>query len=323
MRNAATGDKIEPAHGARSERGAFNRPQGSDMTQFNSMPPPVPPRGPGGVVAFTPPPPPMTTTSGLAVASLICALIFCFPFLTPLLAILFGIIALIGISRSNGRKRGTGLAAAGLVIGSLVLLAHVAVLVVLMAVWLPVKRNAETEFESFVLNVESGRLGEARAMLTDDAQKKAGRSAHHELAALLSREYGSFKSVKFDWSMGAYTRGVPQPSSLGNPFAAAANSAQGAQAGAGFEYSMPIKAEFAKAGTVYGEITFKIKASASAGTHAVAVATPHGIDSITLVGPNGPWSFPFPPAAGLPAPTTAPGTDPNGGDDSDGTDGET
>lgn len=279
------------------------------MTQFNPMPPPVPPRGPGGVVAFSPPPPPIATTSGLAVASLVCALIFCLPFITPLLAILFGIIALIGIARSAGRKRGTGLAAAGLVIGSLVLLVHVSILIMAYSLGMPILRNAEQEFESFVLNVEGGRLGEARAMLTDDAQKKAGRAAHRELAALLDRDYGSFKSVKIDWSAGAYQRGVPQPQSFGSSFARAANSGQAANAGAGFEYSLPIKAEFAKAGSVYGQITFKIKAAASAGTQTVAVATPHGIDSITLVGPNGPWSFPFPPAQAPPPPTSTPADD--------------
>lgn len=281
----------------------------------------MPPGGPGGVVAFSPRPPAIQTTSGLAVASLVCALIICIPFVTPLLAVLFGIIALIGIARSAGRKRGTGLAAAGLVIGSLVLLAHVAMVVVTFALLTPFLRSAEQEFESFVLNVESGRLGEARALLTDDAQRKAGRSAHRELAALLDKEYGAFKSVSFDWSGGAYSRGVPRPVSLVSPFAMAAQAGQGAQAGAGLEYTMPIKAEFAKTGMVFGEVKFKIKANASAATHAVAAATPRGIDSITLVGPSGPWTFPFPPALspGSPSGTSAP----NGDADSDSVDGGT
>ena len=101
----------------------------------------------------------------------------------------------------------------------------------------------------------------------------------------------------------------------------AAQAGQGAQAGAGFEYTMPIKAEFAKTGMVFGEVKFKIKANASAATHAVAAATPRGIDSITLVGPNGPWTFPFPPALspGSPSGTSAP----NGDADSDSVDGGT
>jgi len=47
------------------------------------------------------------------------------------------------------------------------------------------------------------------------------------------------------------------------------------------------------------------------------MATPFGIESFTLVGPNGPWSFPFPPAP-PPAATTAPAGTPDPDDEASG-----
>lgn len=50
-------------------------------------------------------------TSGMAVASLICA------FLLPPIGALLGLLALIGIKSSDGMKKGTGLAVAGMIVG--------------------------------------------------------------------------------------------------------------------------------------------------------------------------------------------------------------
>lgn len=55
-------------------------------------------------------------TSGLAVTSLVCGLICCIPLLTPLLAILFGLLAVLTI-QGNPLKKGMGLAVAGIVLG--------------------------------------------------------------------------------------------------------------------------------------------------------------------------------------------------------------
>lgn len=288
------------------------------MTQFNSPPPPVPPRGPGGVVAFSPPIPALPSTSGLAIASLVCALIFCFPFLAPALAILLGIIALVSISRSAGRKKGAGLATAGIVVGSLVLLAHVGVVVMFVGVVRPVLNSFVGNFETFTLNVEGGHIGEARNLLTADAQKKADRQSLRELAALLQKDYGAFKSVSFDLSMQVYKLGVTPPAGGGNPYALATRTSGGASALAGTGgIPLPIKVEFSQAGTVYGQLVLDTHASASAsGGQAVANATPFGIDSFTLVGPNGPWTFPFPPASNAP-PTSAPKSETDSGADTD------
>lgn len=62
-------------------------------------------------------PAPVPQTNGWAIASLICGIIGCIPFLTSLLAILFGIL---GIKKSSQPMTGgKGLAIAGLVLGIL------------------------------------------------------------------------------------------------------------------------------------------------------------------------------------------------------------
>jgi hypothetical protein len=68
-----------------------------------------------------PPPPSRPRTSGLAVASLILGLLGAFV-ITALLGLIFGIMALLQIDRSQGRIRGQGLAIAGTVISGLALL---------------------------------------------------------------------------------------------------------------------------------------------------------------------------------------------------------
>jgi len=75
--------------------------------------------GPGRQAAGDPPPlAPLTPrTSGLAVASLVCALFFFVP-LAPLVGLILGIIAIVKISGSKGAMKGFGLAAAGVAIGN-------------------------------------------------------------------------------------------------------------------------------------------------------------------------------------------------------------
>src|SRR3954447_25965195 len=56
-----------------------------------------------------------TEGNGMAVASLVCGVLFCIPVITGLLAILFGIL---GIRKaSSGRAGGKGMAIAGLLLG--------------------------------------------------------------------------------------------------------------------------------------------------------------------------------------------------------------
>lgn len=68
-------------------------------------------------------------TSGLAIASLVLGILFVVPF-APLLAIVFGIIALRIISKSKGELTGKGMAIAGLALGGLVIILGI-------SIWLP------------------------------------------------------------------------------------------------------------------------------------------------------------------------------------------
>jgi hypothetical protein len=97
-------------------------------------------------VSTLPPPPPPTTapypqaqarpTNGLAIASLVLGIVsvFCFGFVfpVPLLAIIFGHLALERIARSGGYEQGRGLAIAGVVLGWI----FIVPIVLLTFVWL-------------------------------------------------------------------------------------------------------------------------------------------------------------------------------------------
>jgi hypothetical protein len=60
---------------------------------------------------------PPVRTSGLAIAALVCSLLFWLYLLPAVLAIVFGFVARAQIRRSGGRQRGNGMALAGIVIG--------------------------------------------------------------------------------------------------------------------------------------------------------------------------------------------------------------
>ncbi|HYD01504.1 MAG TPA: DUF4190 domain-containing protein [Phycisphaerales bacterium] len=65
-------------------------------------------------------PAPEARTSAMAIVSLVCSLLCCIPFITGGLAVLLGTVAILRIGGSGGRRKGTGLAIAGLIIGLIV-----------------------------------------------------------------------------------------------------------------------------------------------------------------------------------------------------------
>lgn len=67
-------------------------------------------------------------TSIAAIFSLICSLICCLPGL-PLLGVVLGALAMIGIGRSQGRVGGRGLAVAGIVLGLLFTVAQIGIVI--------------------------------------------------------------------------------------------------------------------------------------------------------------------------------------------------
>jgi hypothetical protein len=84
----------------------------------NYPPPPpgsFPPLSPQATPAYTMEP--ARASNASAVVSLVCGLVFCVPFLTSLLAVIFGMV---GLSKSKGpRGSGRGMAMAGLILGVL------------------------------------------------------------------------------------------------------------------------------------------------------------------------------------------------------------
>ena len=83
------------------------------------QPPTPPPYGQPGMPQYGMPgaPTPRAGTSGAAIASLICGILGCIPFVTSLLAIILGIIGI--KSTSGGRAGGRGRAIGGLILGLL------------------------------------------------------------------------------------------------------------------------------------------------------------------------------------------------------------
>ena len=114
------------------------------MTQPPTPPTPPTPPPPGAATPpsgqWTAPAYPSTTpsarTSGLAVASLITGILFCF-FVTPVVAVITGHLALDQIADSDGKTKGRGMAIAGATLGwiwlGLVLLALTGWLVSILA----------------------------------------------------------------------------------------------------------------------------------------------------------------------------------------------
>jgi hypothetical protein len=84
-------------------------------------PPPPPPVGAPPPIAVPYQPSPARRTNGFAVASLVLGIVsfFCVGFLfpVPLLAVIFGHLALERIARSGGALGGRGLAIAGAILG--------------------------------------------------------------------------------------------------------------------------------------------------------------------------------------------------------------
>jgi len=80
---------------------------------------PPPPAAPRMASPAAPAPPPQT--SGMAVASLVCAVLGCFG-ITAIVGMILGIMSLIKINRSQGRLEGKGIAIAGMCVSGLMLM---------------------------------------------------------------------------------------------------------------------------------------------------------------------------------------------------------
>ena len=136
----------------------------------NPPPPPPPPYGqppPGQYPpAGYPPPgsyPPPTSTSGSAITSLVCGLILCVPFVTGLLALIFGIVGI--RATKTPAVKGRGMAIAGLILGIIGLIGWTAYFAVAGAMMYALFSGAANPLlaRAFFTNLQSGNVSAAQA----------------------------------------------------------------------------------------------------------------------------------------------------------------
>jgi len=139
-------------------------------------------------------------TSIAAVLSLISSLIFCLPLLTQVLGILFGLAGLVSIARSDGRRKGTGLAIAGITVS-----------IVVIAVWgllgVGIYRGIEevgTFPAAMMKDIMAGDITNARTKFASTANKNIGDTEITAFQSRLESEFGAFKDSEFDWSFAVF-----------------------------------------------------------------------------------------------------------------------
>ena len=229
------------------------------MTQFT----PYPPQTPVGQPPMSPYSPQPRRLSALAVLSLVFGLLFCIPLVAPVLGLAFGVIALVLIAGSQGRVRGQGLAIAGVVISVLVLCVHV---IGGLALYRFANIPAEL-VDSFLYDVAN-----------DD-----------QLAVLqrrLADNHGSLESVSTDFSGQAFTRGISPPTGGWNQYQAwQTDWTKGATPDVAPAGPIPIKLQFSRE-TVYGVMMMAVEPNSP-------TVPPLFVHSFTLIGDEGPWTFPF------------------------------
>lgn len=130
-------------------------------------------------------------TSGFAIASLIFSPLIICPVVSQLMGIVLGVIGLLSVATSNGRKKGAGLAVAGIVI-SLISAG--------ITVWGTGRIYAwiDEQFmrppSEFMTAVENDDFATARTYLSSTSQALATDAAFAEFSAALDTRYGSFTS---------------------------------------------------------------------------------------------------------------------------------
>ena len=162
------------------------------MSQFPPPPAPQQPYGqpPAGDAYAMPP---QTKTSGAALASLICGILGCVPFLTGLLAVLFGVIGI----KATGSPRTTGrpMAVIGLILGliSLVVWAMFGGAIYAAVAYTRPAREAAKQFAS---DLAAGNVDAAHARTTGIRREDVAKAAQSVQA------FGAFQ----DTSMSSASR---------------------------------------------------------------------------------------------------------------------
>ena len=114
-------------------------------------------------------PAPKIKTSGLAIASLVLGILsFCTFFLTAPLAVIFGIIALVMIAKSNGQLKGTGMAIAGIAVPVVIF----PIMAILMGILLPALNSVKMAAQKVVCATNMSALGKAIYVYAGDYDGK-------------------------------------------------------------------------------------------------------------------------------------------------------
>jgi Domain of unknown function (DUF4190) len=149
------------------------------------------------------PVPMRTGTSGLAIASLICSLMLCLPYLGPLLGLGLGVTALARISASGGRVGGRRLALGGIVIGAILLLAEGCLgLMTWMAMDMALEQTGQT-----IRVIEAGDLGASKRAFGAGERDRITEASLAEFGDALEARFGAFQGCSLDWTMQATRRG--------------------------------------------------------------------------------------------------------------------
>jgi len=119
-------------------------------------------------LAQTQTPRPAAKTSGWAIAALICGILAPFTCISGLLAIIFGIIALVKIGKSMGLLTGKGLAIAGIVIPA----AWLPVMALLMSILMPALSQTRAMAQRIVCGSHLNSLGTALQLYATDNEGK-------------------------------------------------------------------------------------------------------------------------------------------------------
>ncbi len=148
-------------------------------------------------------------TSVLAILALICAVICIIPG-TGLLAVIFGISALVGINSSRGRVGGTGLAVSGLVLGLIVTMIWGALtfggLQFLSYFSGPMMQPARQSLTA----IDAGDFKNARTGFTPQAGAAVTDEQFQKFRTAYQAELGSFQNIPQGWDLiAAYSQLKP------------------------------------------------------------------------------------------------------------------
>ena len=139
-------------------------------------------------------------TSVLAILSLICAVICIIPG-TGLLAVIFGISALVGINSSRGRVGATGLAVSGLILGLIVTMVWGAITFGALQFQNLFSTSLTQPAAQSLTSIDAGDFKNARAVFATKASAVVTDEQLQKFRTAYQAELGSFKSIPQSWDL--------------------------------------------------------------------------------------------------------------------------